>query len=55
MIAEITRDAELYKQPKDSGPSHGVLPKGTLLRLTGQQESVYYSVELELEQGVIEG
>ena len=55
MIAEITRDAELYKQPKDSGPSHGVLPKGTLLRLTGQQESFYYSVEVELEQGVIEG
>lgn len=55
MIAEITQDAELLKRPKDGGPSHGILPKGTLLRLTGEQEGGLYSVEVELEQGTMEG
>ncbi len=51
----MTQDSELFKEASLEGASHGILPKGTLLRITGEQEGTFYPVDVELEQGNIEG
>lgn len=47
-------DSDLYKEPR-LGPSFGLLPKGTLLRLLGEQTGRFVSVEVELQSGTLEG
>ncbi len=47
-------DSELYKEAR-LGPSFGLLPKGTLLRLLGEQTGRFVSVEVELQSGTLEG
>ncbi len=55
MVAELVEDADLQKEPAEGAPAHGLLPKGTLLRLLGDQQGKFIHVEVELEQGSLEG
>ncbi len=48
-------DAEIVSEPKPGAQSFGILPRGTLLRISGEEEGRYLPVEVELEQGGLEG
>jgi hypothetical protein len=54
-VAEVLSDAEIVSEPKPGARSFGVLPRGTLLRISGEEEGLYLPVEVELEQGGLEG
>lgn len=54
-IAELSADAELLKAPQRSAQSHGLLPKGTFVRVLGEVQDRFSLVEVELDSGMVEG
>ncbi|MBY0370873.1 SH3 domain-containing protein [bacterium] len=54
-VAEVTTDVELRKNPDRSAESHGLLPKGTFVRVLGEVQDRFVNIEVELENGVMEG
>jgi hypothetical protein len=54
-VAEVVRDTELFDAAKKGARSFGLLPRGTLLRVTGEAEGPYSPIEVELESGNMEG
>lgn len=46
---------DLRKRPADDSPSLGRIPKGTIVTLTGERQNGFVAVEVELEEGSIEG
>lgn len=55
MIAEVTKETELYNNPDTSSVSTGTLPPGTLLRLLGKRKEGFEKIEVELVDGIAEG
>jgi hypothetical protein len=53
--AQLKREVSLRKEPSESSPSLGRLPKGTILTLQGQEKDGFIAVDVELEEGSIEG
>ncbi len=45
----------MRREARDTAASYGVLPAGTLLKITGEAEGNFYPVEVELEKGSLEG
>lgn len=55
LIAEVLEDSELLKDANGTAESYGLLPKGTLVRVTGDTDGPFIPIEVELEQGSVEG
>src|SRR4051794_32618338 len=53
--AQLKREVSLRKEPSASAPSAGRLPKGTILTLQGQEKNGFVAVDVELEDGSVEG
>ena len=53
--AQIVKRTDLRKRPADDSPSLGRIPKGTIVTLTGERQNGFVAVEVELEEGSIEG
>ncbi len=53
--AQLVRESVLKKDPNNDASSLGRLPKGTIMTLKGEQQNGFVEVEVELEEGSIQG
>jgi hypothetical protein len=55
MVAELKKDSELFKEANPAGGSYGLLPFGTLMKITGEPNNGYMPVQVELDRGMLDG
>ena len=54
-VSSTRRETELRKDPYVDSESLGLLPAKSIVTLTGEQKGKYVQVEVELEEGVVQG
>jgi hypothetical protein len=54
-VSSTRRETELRKEPYVDSESLGLLPAKSIVTLTGEQKGKYVQVEVELEEGVVQG
>ena len=54
-VGEVLRETDLRVGPSDRSESLGRLPSGTIVLLKGRREAGFWLVEVELEDGALEG
>jgi hypothetical protein len=54
-VGQVTKETDLRTSPSATASSLGRLPKGTIVTQKGDRKDRFYRVEVELEDGVVEG